>query len=999
MGVESRHGPMADSADRWHRLETVVHAALERPADERAAFLAEACGDDEALRQEAASLVERDARADGFLAAPLGALAANVVYSPGGTVQPDASPDLIGRRIGHYEMRARVGAGGMGVVYRAHDHALGRSVAIKVLPEAFASDRDRLARFEREARLLASLDHPNIAAIYGLEKSGDVSALVLEFIEGETLEVRLTRGPLAAAQALALAVQIADALDHAHKRGVTHRDLKPSNIMLTRTGAKLLDFGLAKWTEGSRGYVPSSSADRRVRPDGAGSLTEEGMILGTLHYMAPEQHEGKAVDARADVFAFGAVLYEMLTGRKAFDGGSAPAVMAAVLNAEPAALDTIHQLTSPSLERLVRKCLAKDPDDRWQTTRDLADELKWIAHEADRPAIRSLDRSGGDPSLPGTFRGRTLGLAYVAGVVAVTSALTGWAGWRLAPMRDSAARVITRFEVEPAAPIDLFDISPDGTEMVYSAGPMGRLIIRRFDQFGDSPIPGTDGADAPVFSPDGQWIAFFSGKRMLKVNVRTRAAPILLADNIDRWLSGATWLADDTIVFSRPNHGLQRVSAEGGEPVAVTSLSQTPREFDHHSPTLLPGGQALLFTVHESDGRFNVVVEMLATAERKLVIESAYDARYVATGHLVFARNSTILAVPFDLRRLQVTGPPLTLVERVADRPRDGDGGYRLSTSGTLVYQSKPSVDGRTLTWVDPAGAETLLPISPRAFSSPSVSPDGGRLAFAVEDGGRCDIFTFELASGALARLTRDGDNRTPIWTRDGQRLTYSSSLITSTSTTSTRTDARLLVTQPADRSGGPEPLVSGGISLVPGSWSADGRVLVYTDGGTDPKGLHMLALHRDGEGKPQPLFDGPAEEGQPSLSPDGRWLAFMANETARAEIYVSAFPTSASLYQVSVEGGRQPKWSRDGRELVYRSGRRMLAVTVKTASAFSAGKPRVLFEGDYVSSGLLGLDYDLAPDGRFLMVKPSADEQTPARVRVVVNWIDEVKQRVPGGK
>jgi eukaryotic-like serine/threonine-protein kinase len=993
---------MSDGAERWRRLEEVCQAALERPAEERAAFLAQACGADEELRREAASLLEREARVQGFLETPLGELAADATYSPG---EPR---DFIGRRVGAYEIRARLGAGGMGEVYRAHDHTLGRDVAIKVLPAAFSADRERLARFEREARLLASLSHPHIGAIYGLEGSGDVRALVLELIDGETLETRLGRGPLAAAHALTLAVQIAEALDHAHRQGVTHRDLKPANVMLTKAGAKLLDFGLAKWGRGPSGYVNLSAP--RMKPNGVDSLTEEGMILGTPHYMAPEQLEGKEADARADVFAFGAVLYEMLTGRKAFDGGSAAAVMAAVLNAEPAPLAAIQPLVPRSLERLIQKCLAKDRDQRWQTARDLADELKWIADEAASPVIPSLDHAR--DAAAGTTAARRLRRVQFSALLMIAGAFVGFAGWRLARSRESSApAVLTRFAVQPPAAtvIDAFDISPDGTALTYVGRSRTaiRLFLRRLDQFGDSPISGTDGASSPLFSPDGRWVAFFSGRRLLKVNVQTTAAPILLSENIDRWLNGATWLADGTIIFSRPNHGLQRVSAEGGDPLAVTSLSPTPPDVDHHSPTLLPGGKALLFTVHAHDGRFNVVVETLATAERKLLIESAYDARYVTSGHLVFARNRAILAVPFDLQRLEVTGPPVTLVEPVAGKPIDGNGGYRLSTNGTLAFLPEPSLDGRTLMWVERTGAETPLPIPARAFSSPRVSPDGSRLAFAVAEAGRHDIYTYELASGTLGRLTRAGDNRAPIWTRDGQRVTYSSSSFSSssTSTPSTRDDARQLVWQSVDSSRAPERLVSGGISLVPGTWSADGHVLVYTDGGTGPAGTGIFALPWDGDRKPQQLVDGPGEELEPSFSPDGRWLAFTSTETSRYEVYVAAFPDTRSRHQITVEGGRAPKWSRDGRELVYRYGGRMFAVPVDTTRGVSTGKPRMLFDaGGYVlgaarGSDVLGVDDDLAPDGRFMMVKPGPEEQAPPGLHVVLNWVDELKRRVPKGQ
>ena len=713
--------------------------------------------------------------------------------------------------------------------------------------------------------------------------------------------------------------------------------------------------------------------------------------------MAPEQLESKEADARADVFAFGAVLYEMLTGRKAFDGGSAAAVMAAVLNAEPAPLAAVQPPVPRSLERLIQKCLAKDPDQRWQTARDLADELKWIADEAGRPTSPSPDRSSENGGRAwAAVRGQPLGFFRTAALVAFASALAAWAGWSLSLSDEpSAPGAVTRFALQTSAPvINDFDISPDGKILAYAGGPGGsvpsRLFIRRLDQFGDSPVAGTEGASGPFFSPDSQWVAFFSGNLLLKVGLNSPTAPSLICDVIENWGLGATWLADGTIIFSRGRYGLQRVSAEGGEPAAMTSLSQTPREFDHHSPSLLPGSQALLFTVHEGNGQFNVAVQTLASAERKIAIKSAYDARYVPSGHVVFARNHAILAVPFDLRHLDVTGTPVTLVESVRGGPNDGYGGYRLSANGTLAFLPQPSIEGRTLTWVDRSGAETPLQIPPRAFSSPRVSPDGQRLAFAIADGGRRDIWTYEFATQRLARLTRKGDNRTPVWGRDGQRLIYASM----------DGDEGRLFSQPADGSGDPEQLVSGGSLVAPGAWSADGRLFIYVDGNTGPEASHMFVLSAEGERKQQPLLRGPVLESQPSLSPDGRWLAFTSAETGRNEVYVAAFPGSGSRRQVSIEGGREPVWSSDGRELVYRFGTRMMSVPVDTTRGFSAGKPRVLFEGRYVADGLdvMGLDYDLAPDGRFIMIKPGTDEQAPRGLHVVLNWVDELKRRVKKG-
>jgi serine/threonine-protein kinase len=984
---------MTDGAERWRRLEEVCQAALERPAGERSAFLAEACGPDEDLHREAASLLARDRRADGFLEAPLGAIAANAITSsPDGTPRSDDERDFIGRRIGAYEIRARLGAGGMGEVYRAHDHTLGRDVAIKVLPAAVSTDAERLARFEREARLLASLSHAHIGAIYGLEGSGDIRALVLELIDGETLEARMRRGPLPVSQALTLAVQIAEALDHAHRQGVTHRDLKPANVMLTRSGAKLLDFGLAKWGRRPSGYVNLSAT--ATKPEGVDSLTEKGTILGTPHYMAPEQLEGKAVDARADVFAFGAVLYEMLAARKAFDGGSTAAVLASVLNAEPAPLDAIQPPVPRSLERLIHKCLAKDPDQRWQSARDLADELKWIGDEP--PA------TGPHADAVAKARAlRPLRRMQIAALATIALMLAAYGGWRLSQSSQSPApTAMTRFSVPPPARtvIDAFDISADGTVLVYvgRSPEVERLFIRRLDQFRDSPIPGSEGVSSPpLLSPDGQWVAFYSGDRLLKINVQTNAPPSLIARNIGEWLN-ATWSADGSIIFARPDHGLYRVSADGGEPVPLTALRETPPEIDHHSPSLLPGGQAVLYTLHANDGQFNVVVETLATAERKLLIESAYDARYVASGHVVFARNQAILAVPFDLQRLEITGPQVTLVEQVAGRPIDGNGGFRLSTNGTLAFMPQPSIEGRTLAWVERTGVEIPLPITAGAFSTPRVSPDGGRLAYTAAEAGRHDIYTYELATGATVRLTRDGDNRAPIWTPDGRRVTYSSS----TSTSPATGDGRYIVSQSVDGTA-PERLVSGGISLVPNTWSPDGRVLVYTDGTNRPAGTGIFALRVGGDHKPQQLVDGQGEELEASFSPDGRWLAYSSSEIGY-EVYVASFPDTSVRRQVTVGGGRAPKWAREGGELAYRSLGQMFAVPINLTRGVSVGKPRVLFDarryvlGASRGSPSLGVDDDLAPDGRFLMVKPGPEELGPRGINIVLNWIDELNRRVP---
>jgi serine/threonine-protein kinase len=875
----------------------------------------------------------------------------------------------------------------MGEVYRARDLTLHRDVAIKVLPAAFLADAERLARFEREARLLAALNHPHVASVYGLEGAGERRAIVLELIEGETLEQRLQRGTLTLAETLTYARQMAEALDHAHRRGVTHRDLKPSNVMITRAGVKLLDFGLARWTQQQAGYQ-RQSGDGTPRPAGVESLTEKGTILGTLHYMAPEQIEGRPVDARADIFAFGAVLYEMLTSRKAFDGGSAAAVMGAVLNTTPS-LEALNGLGPSALPRIVGKCLAKDPDDRWQTARDLADALRWVADDVARPAAPQAEgvQAAQDPRRHKTVRWMWMAIATGAAVSSVTI-------WSLAGRSTAVPPAIARFSIQPSGWVHEYAISPDSASIVYAGNtePNGRpqLFLRRFAQFADTAIAGTQDAVNPFYSPDGQWVAYFAARRLMKVNVTAGSAPVLICE-CPGSTNGAVWRTDGTIVFTREDHALLKVSAEGGEPAEVTSLSTSPPEADHHHPASLPSG-GLLYSSHAADGHFDVVAFRPATGEKKVVLASADDANYLSSGHLVFHRNAGIHVVPFDADRFEVSGPVMTLVDRIGNDPSGRYGGYDVSANGTLVFRPAPSLEGRTLVWVSRTGEEIAIPVSPRAFYSPRASPDGTRIAFAATERGRNDIYVYELASAKLTQLTRAGNNKTPLWTPDGQRLVYASD----------RDGTPRLWWEPADGGGSPEPIAAGDYPMFPGSWSADGRTLLYADDHM-VRASRIFAIDVRGERKPRAILPEVATRA-PSLSPDGRWLALSVDEAPRVEVYVTDFPETRGRRQVSMGGGRQPLWSRDGRELVYRSGARMMAVAVNPAGGLTLSAPKLLFERSYATGDreVLGIDYDLAADGRFLMIKPSPDElrlRLTSNLTIVLNWLEEVKDRASSQK
>ena len=969
---------MTVNPDRWRRVEELCHAALERDVTERSAFVATACGGDSDLRREVEALLAHAESAERFLGEPVPALAARALA--GDTI------DLIGRRIGEYEIVSRLGAGGMGEVYRARDRELGRDVAIKVLPPAFAADRERLARFEREARVLASLNHPNIGTIYGLERIADVPALVLELVEGPTLADRLaqpsaighqpSRG-LAIAEALAIARQIADALEAAHEQGIVHRDLKPANIKITPAGTvKVLDFGLAKAGEGSG---PDGSHSPTLTIGG----TRQGALLGTAAYMSPEQARGLPVDKRTDIWAFGCVLFELLTGRMAFPGATVSDHIAAILERDPE-WNALPASTPSAIERLLRRCLEKDPKRRLH---DIAD------------ARIEMD-DGLIVAAPGPSRRRSDWLAWSAGAVAL-AAFSGGTAWKIADSRRvPSARPVTRFVIQPPGVGSLngsysggsYAISPDGSQLAYEAGQGAKqqLMLRRLDQFEATPVAGTERGTAPFFSTDGQWLGFFSAGKLLKVSVRGGAAPITLCAGIDMGgLNGAAWLGADAVVFSARQHNLQRVSAEGGDPQPFTTIDQATHEVDHHSPAVLPGGRAILFAIHRSEDRFSIAVQSLESGQRKVLIESGFSPRYLPSGHIAFARGTAILAVPFDPNRLEITGPPVTLVEHAATRARDGYGAFQLSESGTLVFESGSSADGRVLVWVDRFGAEVPLPISPRAFITPRVSPDGKTVAFAAGEGDRRDIWTYNLAADTLRRLTSEGDNQAPLWTPDGRRLTY----------TARRDGVQHLMWVPADGNGPAESLTTSPNLLWPNAWTVDNRAMIYTEQPPTDQS-RMLVLHLDGAHRSEPLTAyNRGGSRHASLSADGRWLAFTVAESP-VQVYVGTVPSPVARHQVTVDGGREPKWSRNGRELFYRFGTRVFAAPVDTTHGFSAGKPVMLFERPYVIGGgnAGGLDYDVAPDGRFLMIKPTEEEEAPPHLNIVLSWMDEVAQRVPSG-
>jgi serine/threonine-protein kinase len=964
--------------ERRRRVDDLCDAALSRDPLERAEFVAAACGGDEALRQEVEALLAHAPAAEGFLRSSIGAVAAKVLGD-------ERAVPLTGRRISDYQILTPLGAGGMGEVYRARDTKLGREVAIKILPRAFTSDPDRLARFEREARVLAALNHPHIGAIYGVVESDDIQALVLELVEGPTLADRLAKGPVTVAEAVGIARQIADALEAAHEKGIVHRDLKPANIKITPDGnVKVLDFGLAKAAAGDA----ASGADFSRSPTVTVGGTREGAILGTAAYMSPEQSRGRPVDKRSDIWAFGCVLYELLTGRQAFAQETISDTIAAVLDREPdwTALPTS---VPTSVSALLRRCLQKDSHRRLHDVADARIEL-----EETLGAHVSADRAR--PSQPATLK-------WVVGflLLAVT---VGAAIWSLRPSPATApssriasilpsGQLLAGLEVGSA-----LALSPDGGRLAYVARQDGvqRLYLRQLSGLDAQPVPGSEGAVEPFFSPDGRWVAFFAGGKLRKASVSSGES-LILADATDP--RGGSWGSKGNIVFAPTRRTVfEAVLDTGGSPQTVTRVGE--EENAHRWPEFLPSGEAVLFAAAGTGRDWNsaqIAVQSLRTGERRNLLQGGTHPRYAASGHLIYASGGNLMAAPFDPDRLEVTGTPVAVVEGVVQSALTGAAQYSISATGSLIYvPASVQATERRLVWVSRNGTEEPTTAPPHGYRQPRISPDGRRIAVAIEEKDT-QVWLYDFARDTLTRLSFEGEvNYNPIWSPDGNRVAFQST---------GRGTIGGLFSLPADGSGRVERIGEAGSSGSggagcggnPGSWTPDGQVLACTVVG-DPKTNMDITLLKRGDTQLQRFLQTPFNEGAPVFSPDGHWLAYASDESSRYEIYVSAYPGPGGKYQISNGGGTEPAWNRSGRELLYRSGDRMMAVDVQVQPTFSVGMARVLFQGQYEPNPTMNANYDVSPDGqRFLMLKPaSAQEAAPTQINVVLNWDQELKRLVP---
>jgi len=890
-----------------------------------------------------------------------------------------------GSRLGSYEIGPQIGVGGMGEVYRATDTNLGRQVAIKVLPDAVAQDAERLARFDREARTLAALNHPNIAAIYGLERFGGQTALVMELVEGETLAERIEHGALSPDEALRFALQIAAALEAAHDKGVIHRDLKPANIKVTSEGTvKVLDFGLAKAFDAQAG----SDAAVTHSPTLSMAATQQGIILGTAAYMSPEQAKGRATDKRTDIWAFGAVLFEMLTGRPVFQAEDVSTILARVLDREPD-FGALPERLHPRLRDILERCLQKDVRQRYHDMADVRLDIEGVLADAAGLIVR--------PVMTGTLGAPPSKIPWVAAIV-VASVVTGVAvSIFLRP--DVVPVDLVRFTV-PTAPLDGsgqfrdLAISPDGTKLAYVAAGTERLVgqiyIRSLDQLVATPLSGAQGTD-PFFSPDGEWVLFTSsfGRTLQKVPV-SGGPPVPLTQS-GSIISGASWGSDDEIVFGLDGGGLFRVSAEGGEPEPLTTLDTEQGESGHLRPFVIPGREAVLFCISVGpplqSGQLAALD--LSTGEVKRLGLAGVSPRYISTGHLVYAAaDGWVRAVPFDVTSLEITGTPVPLLDGVGVKV-SGAADFDTSDNGGLAYVlGTPGGAQRSLAWVDRNGREEPIPAPPRAYTYLRFSPDGTRVAIDVRDQEN-DIWIWDFVR--FSRLTFDpAADQWPVWTPDGRRVLFGSSRGAS---------VRNIYETSAAGTGEVTRLTTSATDQVPYSVSPDEMSLLLFEN-INNSDVSVLSLQ--GQATSEPLLHSSFSERNAELSPDGRWVAFDSDESGQPEVFVRPFPeVTADKQQVSTSGGEGPVWSRDGKELYYaqRPGR-IMVVPVDADDAVTFGDPALLMEYSSAFSSF-GRSYDVSPDGqRFLVIKTSAadtsDEDTNAEIRVVLHWFEELSSRVP---
>jgi serine/threonine-protein kinase len=879
-----------------------------------------------------------------------------------------------GERISHYTVTAKLGAGGMGEVFRATDTKLGRDVALKILPEAFAQDAQRMTRFQREAQVLASLNHPNIATIHGIEDDAGVRALVMELVEGPTLAERIAQGALSLEEALPIAKQIAEALEYAHERGIIHRDLKPANVKITSDGkAKVLDFGLAKALSDD-----VSLQDASHSPTLSMAATKAGVILGTAAYMSPEQARGKPADRRADIWSFGVVLYEMLSGRQIFGGETASDSMAAVITRDPD-WNGLPAGLPPRVRELLRRCLVKDPRRRLQAIGDARIELEETGQGEAASGAAVLVSAASS-----SWRGRILIAAMVVVALAAGAGLQSWRTPRPAP--QAVARVAQPLANELVMPTRnrlILALSPDGSKMVQAANQ--KLYLRPLDSLTAVELPGTEGGSSPFFSPDGEWVGFFAGGQTKKVRLGGGTPVVVCAkDGFD-----ASWSPNDTILIGTAFAGILAVSAQGGTPSVL--VAPEPGML-YLKPVSLPDGKAFLY-VRGKPGSFDLWEGVMRSFEKDdstVVLRGTNQFVYAPTGHLLYARLAELLTVPFDLASRRATGNPVRVAQNMDFTNAGGTSQFALSETGTLVYLAAKGAQGlqTRLVSVDRAGKTSVLPLDVRDYSDPKISPDGRMVAAHLQDA-QNDVWVADVARGTMSRLSFDpAEDETPIWSPDGRTVAWSA----------TRgTVARGVFRRAADGSGKEELVWSLENHAHLRDWLPDGRGLIVEI--ADPKsGTDIWRLDLGEKPTPTLFLQTPFNERNSRISPDGHWLAYSSDESGRDEVYIQSFPSAGAKVQVSTGGGEQPVWSRNGKALFFRGSGAMQEVSFETSPRLTVGKPHPLFPDQFENPQMGGhTGYDVFPDGRFLMIQSADARQNAGASRYefifVFNWFEELRR------
>jgi Tol biopolymer transport system component len=892
-------------------------------------------------------------------------------------------------RLGPYEIIAPLGVGGMGEVYRARDTRLERTVAIKILPAQLSSDPLRKQRFEREAKTISGLNHPHICVLHDVGSQDGIDFLVMECLEGETLAKRLEKGPLPLDQFLKFGPQIADALDKAHRSGVVHRDLKPGNIMLTAAGAKLLDFGLAKPSPPLTDLATLTVAPMQNSP-----VTERGTIVGTFQYMSPEQIEGKELDSRSDIFSLGAVLYEMLTGKRAFEGKSQLSIASAILEKDPAPVSSIKPMTPPALDHAIRRCLAKDPEERWQTGRDLELELKWIAEKGSHAGA-----SGPFVALRG-IRG-WLGWAGTAFTALVLFGLGLFVVSYFSHPAPHVQTIRASIPPPPNAAFSFFSsvagsvaISPDGRFLAFTPEEKGRapqLWIRALDSLESRPLAGTEYAFAPFWSPDSKWIAFFSTNgKLKKVEASGGLVEVLCDAQFGR---GGTWNQDGLIIFA-PNVGqpLFQVAATGGAPTPITQLDASRQENSHRWPQFLPDGKHYLFFLRAAaPSATGLYVGTVGSNERQLLVSSPTNGLYAPPGYLVFGQGDNLMAQPFDVARMRLTGEPALVARGASATSAANFLDFSVSQTGTLVYSSEEVAIGRQLSWHDRQG-KLLSKVGPREVSSwPQFSPDGKRLAvrLATPPGGAFDLWVYDLARGVRARMSFGALTAlAPVWSRTGTQLAYAHS--------APQAGGDHMYLLNADGTGKEQALEQPTVESIanyPSSWSPDGRLLLFDHQDKAGK-ISIWVLPLAGDRKPYPFLETQFNAQAGKFSPDGHWVAYVSNDSGRDEVYVAPFPGPGRRVQVSSSGGSQPRWRSDGRELFYLSPQMMMMMAAElsaTPGEAHVGTERSLFP--VTLGGIVGYLYDVTPDGQKFIIAQDTEHTSTLPLTIVTNWPEELQR------